>query len=170
MVNTPQSKGPLLENDQAFQCRMWTIQRYAWGVMAGIILVTLLGLCGPGPLSTRMAGTTSANLQLRYERFVRSFAPTDLYITLSSPPPSSATARIWLNRSYLDRVEVKRITPMPIEVSTSNHELGYTFRVENLTHSGIVTFTLHPTGFGRLSGLLRNGEGETVHFHHFVYP
>lgn len=51
-MNVSQSDGPLIEDDPAFQSRMWTIQCYGRGVMAALIVVALLGLLGPGPLSS----------------------------------------------------------------------------------------------------------------------
>lgn len=170
MAKITQSDGPLIENDQAFQCRMWTVQRYGWVIIALIVITALLGLFGSGPLSTVRVGTPSAALQLRYDRFVRSQAPTDLYITLSAPTAGSDKVQLWVNRSYVEHIEMQRITPMPIEVATSNAGLSYTFRVEDQTQAVTVIFTLQPIGFGSLSGLLRNGTGETVRFHQLVYP
>ncbi len=95
MAKATQSGDPLIENDHAFQCRMWTIQRYGWVIIALIVITALLGLFGSGPLSTVTVGTSSTALQLRYDRFVRSQAPTNLYITLAASAPGSDEVRLW---------------------------------------------------------------------------
>ena len=170
MAETFQSDGPLIENDLAFQSRMWTVQRCGWIVMAVLIVGALLGLLGPGPLSTVTVATASGKLQLMHDRFVRRHASTNLYVTLSTLGDASGEARLRLNRSYLDRMEVQRVTPTPIEVAASSAGLTYTFRVEGQTQAVMVTFTLQPTEFGSLTGSLSNGRDEVVSVRQFAYP
>ena len=169
-ISTSNSTNPLLEDTQVFQNRMWTIQRCGWGIMAVVIVAALLGLFGSGPLSTAIRGTSPDNLQVKYDRFVRRQAPTDLHITLGLPASPSTEVCLWVNRDYLDQIEVQHVSPTPIEVALSHTGLTYKFRVENPAQTAHISFTIQPMGFGLLVGLLRSDQGEMVQFRQVVYP
>jgi hypothetical protein len=72
-----------LNQDLRFQRRMWAVQRIGWAVMALVVLAGLLGLFGPGPLSSATAGKEEGPLLVEgYERFVRFRIPTTLQVRL----------------------------------------------------------------------------------------
>ena len=61
-----------VQEDMAFQRRMWIVQRIGWALLGVISLAALCGLFGNGVLSKRTA--TGAEMSIEYERFERAKA------------------------------------------------------------------------------------------------
>ena len=167
-------KGDLeIDENLDFQRRVWAFQRVGWVVMALVVLAALLGLLGPGLLSTSAkAENEDANLSIReYERFLRFFKPTDLRLQLDPGAATDGEARVWLDREYVEGFQVQKVTPEPESVEVGPDRLTYVFNVdEELDKPTAVTFNLQPQKFGRLQGQIGLEGEEPVSFGQFVYP
>ncbi|MGH7964579.1 MAG: hypothetical protein ACRERD_22680 [Candidatus Binatia bacterium] len=159
-----------LNQDLDFQHRSWIVQRIGWAVMALVVLAALLGLLGPGPLSSTVVGIRGAPLWGEYDRFAHYQAPTQLRIHLQLGTQREGEARVWLDRNYLDSVQVKNVIPQPDSVEAGPDRLIYTFRVSEPSQPAIVTFYLEPEQIGPLSGRVGLDRGQSLSFRQFIYP
>jgi hypothetical protein len=119
--------------------------------MTLLMVVTLLGLFGSGPLSRASAGAESTPLYLEYDRFGRLSNPTEL-------------------RIYVKSVQIEKVMPEPDRIELASDRLIYNFPVVEPNQVGLITFHLKPTQFGLLVGQVGLVEGETLNFNQFIYP
>ncbi len=162
-----------VNEDLRFQRRMWAAQRVCWVVMALVVLAALLGLLGPGLLSTSAkAGSEGASLSVEeYERVLRYRKPTTLRLGLGERAGAGAgEARLWLDRKYLEGFQVQKVTPEPKSVEAGSDRLTYVFDVAELSESTSITFDLQPQKAGLLKGQVGPDDGESLSFGQFVYP
>lgn len=165
----PAVRDPGLEvaEDLAFQEISWTIQRAVFGLMALVILAALAGLLGDGPLSrTSVAG---AGLRVRYERIERYRAPATLRVHPAPGATPDGLARLWLDRAWLDGVEVRRIVPEPERAEASGDRLVYAIRVA-AGQPAAVTIHYEPDRFGFREGRVGLGDGGALSLRQWVHP
>jgi hypothetical protein len=151
-----------IDNDVAFQRRVWVAQRIGWSVIGILIVIAALGYFGGGPFSRSSA--QGGGMTIEYERFARLRQPTKLRFVLDSAPGGGALA---VSRAYFDSVQIEQITPKPSAVRSGGEWLVYSFAGPL---PAAVTFHLRPDQFGPVSGSARLAAGEAVPFRQFVYP
>jgi hypothetical protein len=159
-----------VSQDLGFQRRAWAVQRVSWGVMALLLLGGLAGLLGPGPLSQQKAGDSSQPLSLEYDRFGRFKTPTTLKIHLGQSGRSSQQVRVWLNRDYLEHVQIRQVTPQPDTVEAGADRMVYVFRQTQPNQPTSVIFHLEPEHIGSLPGKVGLASGQPLNFSQFIYP
>jgi len=162
-----------VHEDLKFQRRSWLVQRVGWIVMALVLLAALVGLFGGAGLlgGEAKAGSEDAMVSVSYERFLRFMKPTTLQIQLSQEAGKEGNVSVWLDREYLDGLQVQQITPQPDAARTGPERLTYVFEVDHLNGPATITFDLLPEQeIGALRGRVGIGAGEQVSFGQFVYP
>ncbi|MDP9479551.1 MAG: hypothetical protein M3R38_28430 [Actinomycetota bacterium] len=162
-----------VDQDLTYQRRDWAAQRVGWAAMAAVVIGTLLGLFGgPGLLSGATAGSTEAPISVEeYQRFVRYGAPTTLRVRLDAEAGTGGEARVWLNRGYLQSIQLQRVTPQPDRVVAGPERVTYVFDVA--TDPGeptTITFNLQPDKVGLLEGEVGIEGGEALGFRQLAYP
>ena len=157
-----------IEEDPAYQRRIWKIERIAWVSIAALILAALLGLFGGGLLSEAQTSDASGSLQVEYARLARLSAP--IRLQLHALAPRAGEARFWVSRAYLDGMRVESISPPPERVETSGDKLIYLFRVTDAATPLDITFHLTAQQTGRLRGQTGTDWGAQASFHSFIYP
>lgn len=101
-----------VNEDLRFQRRVWVVQRVGWVAMALVALAALVGLFG-GTGSLRgeaKASSEDAIVSVDYERFLRFMKPTTLEIQVGPEAGKEGMVSIWLDREYLDGLQVQQIT------------------------------------------------------------
>lgn len=159
-----------IDEDLSFQRRSWRIQRIGWAVMALVILGALLGLLGPGPLSSTTSGNPDGPLEVEYDRFLRFETDTHLQIHLQPNAQSSDTVHLWLDRHFLEDVQIIEVTPPPDQVEPGPDRLVYHYQKTEPNTPTAVTIYFEPHAVGRLEGRIGVGEEPGVTFNQFVYP
>lgn len=156
--------------DLSFQEREWRIQRAAWILLAAIVVLALLGLFGTGPLSSTTAGSTDEGLKIAYERFVRHDGQTSVDIDVSPDQIANGQVEIWVSSSYLDSVDIERISPQPDQVRNEGDRLVYIFPAASTNDPISVTFSMRPDALWRLSGDIGITDGPSLSFDQVSYP
>jgi hypothetical protein len=159
-----------IDQDLSFTRWEWIAQRVGWGVMGLVVISALLGVFSSGPLSRTTVTSMDARVSLQYDQFVRYLAPTVLQVRLQSEANRDRQTRLWLDRHYLQGVEVQQITPQPQRVEAAAERFTYVF---NLTAGGqptTVTFHVQLNTMGPLSGRIGLDNGPPLSFSQFVYP
>lgn len=148
----------------------WKIERVGWLVMAALLLAALVGLLGPGPLSSAVAGVKNSALWVEYNRFERYQAPTILLVHLGPQTTRDGTVRLWLRREYVENIELQHIDPEPESVEVTPDRFIYTFKVSALDRSTAVRYHFEPEKFWRMAVSMGLESGPRLEFTQFYYP
>jgi hypothetical protein len=159
-----------IEQDLSFTRREWAVQRVGWGVMGLIVTLALLGVFSSGPLSHTTVTSADARVSLQHDQFVRYLAPTVLQVHLRPEVNRDRQTRLWLDRRYLQGVEVQQITPQPQRVEAAAERFTYVFNLTASEQPATVTFHVQANTMGSLSGRVGLGNGPPLSFSQFVYP
>lgn len=154
--------------DLRYQDHSWAIQRVGWVMMALVSLAGLLGLLGTGVLSQAQEGEPGDRLWMEYDRFERFQSPAQLRVHLQRPSGEAKQVRLWVDREFLEQVQIQQVTPQPVQVEAEAKHLVYVFETSTEQPTA-VTFHFQPEHIGSLSGSVGSA-GETRHFSQFVYP
>lgn len=156
--------------DLQFQEREWKVEIVAWVIVALILIAALLGLLGPGPLSSQIAGQPDSGLWVEYNRFARYQAPEALKVHVRPAGDSDSQVRFSLNRDFVDKVDLKDIEPEPERVEAWPDRFVYIF---NLPQSGQATsliFHFEANEFGPMPVYLGLEGGPELTFNQFYFP
>ena len=77
---------------------------------------------------------------------------------------------LWVDRDYLQTVQVEQIVPEPDEVRSAGNRLTYVFGVEEPGQPLTITFDLRHTTFGPKSGQVGLGDSPALDFGQVVFP
>jgi len=159
-----------VDDDDRFQRREWRIQRVSWLVLGLVLLAALLGAFGGGPLAHATAGASGIPAVLDYDRFLRFASPTELRLILDpSAIRPDGVAHVWLPHRYLDRVDVRRVTPEPQRVTGGASGVMYEFLLTP-GQAGVISMVVQPERAGMLAGQIVLADRRGLTFRQFVYP
>jgi hypothetical protein len=155
-----------LQIDQAldFQRRFERVQRVAWWLLTLVPVAAIAGLFGGGLFSEVTAGSERAGVTVRYERFGRLTADTELELDFARP---SRTTDVAISRGFLDRYDMSEVRPQPLRVRTLAHAVVFTFAA---APAGRATFFVQPDAVGSSSGTITVSGGTPVNIKQLVYP
>ena len=160
-----------LDDEPAFQRRLWALERGSWAGIALLLLGALLGLFGSaGPLGDAVAESTDAGLRLRYARFARHSAPTTFKIELGPEVTTGERVQVVVSRAFLEGTEVSAVLPEPETVELGEEELVYAFSVARRGAAVAITFEFEPGRYARQHGWVGLPDGPRLHVSQFVYP
>jgi hypothetical protein len=155
--------------DLAHERAVWKVEHWGWAAFALVLLASLIGLFGDGPLARATAGRPNSMLWVEYDRFVRCHAPATLKVHLR-PSGNNSLPALWVARNFLERVEVEHISPEPERIKAAGESLIYIFDVMRTNEKTLVTFQLKPTDCGNASVSLGLVDGPQLQFTQFIYP
>lgn len=167
---SPRAPGLELEQDIGFQHRNWKAERRGWAVMLALVGAALLGLCGTGLLSDRIAGNEGSALWVEYQLFGRLQAPEEMRVHLGPGHTRDGRARVWLSREFVERHDIERVTPPPESVAALADRYEYTFCAPASDDEIAVTFTIKPSHWGVTRGSVGVPGGPRVEIQEIVYP
>jgi hypothetical protein len=144
----------------------WRIERAGWAGIALLLILALLGLFGPGPISS--ATSSSGPVSLSYQRFVRVSAPAALQLRVAPELSQAGELRTALDQNYLNAIQMEAIVPVPKRATAQANAVEYVFE----TQPGAPVTILFHYKFrapGLQTGKLAVGNS-TLEFKQFVYP
>ncbi|MEK0361807.1 hypothetical protein [Pseudomonas sp. CBC3] len=155
-----------IKEDMRLQTRLWTLERFGWIALCGLVAITLLGVFGAGPLSQTEARTANGDLLITYERFERNGAASQLQIEARA----GSDGQVWLSvdGALLERFTIEGIHPQPITAES----FGNGMRVQLQPDAqgwAIVYLSLRPDGIG-LARSVAQLNGQSVTLTQFIYP
>jgi hypothetical protein len=156
--------------DLPFLQRAWKVQRVGWVVMLLIAMAAVLGLFGRGPLASATVGEPGASLRMEYDRFTRHASPTRLKVLLAAGAAEGDKARVWVDREYLQGVDIEQIIPEPESVSAAGEGLIYVFPIADPERPTAILFSIKPDDFGYRSGAIGLADGPRLRFSQLVFP
>lgn len=170
-MSEPERIGDLeIHQDLPHERREWVIERIGWVLMGLLLLAAFIGLLGPGPLSSATAGESGSILWAEYDRFERSQAPSTLRVHVGPGASRDGKARLWLNRDFIDNVEIHLIEPQPEMVEAGPDRFVYTFNTPGSEQATAVTFHFEANRFWRIPVRIGLEGGPELQFSQFIYP
>lgn len=164
----PEKDKPGLEiqQDLEFQKKEWRAARITWVVLLTIMVATLLGVFGKGPLSKAEASDSAGAFRVEYQRFGRFGASMRLLVF--APPGPDSSVRFALDGALLRSFQVKTITPRPSMELLLGDGVEYRFDGAPDQHAPVI-FELQPAARWFVSGSVRT-VGARVQFRQFIHP
>ena len=156
--------------DLDFEHRAWSVQRISWIIFSLIMGAAFLGLLGEGPLSAATAGGDGAPLQVQYGRFVRHRGTTQMEIKLQPGAVQSDEARVWVDREYLNGVELHNVLPEPESVEAGPDRYMYVFKLSEPGGGANINFDLMPVRTGIRNVQVGLEGGPELSFTQVVWP
>jgi hypothetical protein len=156
--------------DLAFQRWEWRVQRIAWVFLLLVLVAAAGGLFGHGPIAHATVGGPDDPIRVRHDRLDRKRAATELKIEVAPGTARGGQVRVWVSRDYLDRIEIRDISPEPAESEAGANRIVYTFSVADESQPTIVSFAFEHQKVGRARGEIGLVDGASVAFSQFVYP
>jgi hypothetical protein len=141
-----------IDQDVEFQRREWRMERMGWVALAGFVIAAAAGVFGDGPLSRASASDDSGQLVIRYERFLRASASSELHLQVVASTANNGELTIWADPSYLRHIEVLSVVPEPKRVEQLGPHIAYVFAITAAAESAEIAFRYKPTRAGRLHG------------------
>ncbi|HET9588704.1 MAG TPA: hypothetical protein VFO91_07930 [Anaerolineales bacterium] len=169
MARTKKVSDLQINEDMEFQKRSWIIQRIGWAIFTLTILLAFLGLFGDGPLSNARAGQEGA-FWLEYPRFGRFANEFRIEAHIDEGIAAADEIGIHLDASYLDGIQVSRITPTPDRELRDANGITYVFTTDGQRSPQTIYFDVIPQKVGVLSGTFQLQDRAGVRFSQFIYP
>lgn len=157
-----------IQQDLEHERREWTVRKIGWSLLSLLWLAGLAGLFGSGPLSEATAA--GPGLRLEYDRFVRYTAPQGLRLHLGPPATSHPKIRLWVDRQYMQDMQVESVLPEPESVETGPDRIVFIIPLSEVGPPTAVTLRLQTQRIGSLDGQVGVEEGGSLRFHQLVYP
>ena len=170
MTKVPRVGDLEIDQDLDFQRREWAAQRIGWGAMLLVVLGALAGVFGRGPLAKAAAGDEGGPLRLEYERITRKRSPAALKVRLAPNLATDSTVRVWLDRNYVEGIELERVVPEPEHVETAGDRVVFVFRVADPAQPAEIIFHIQPERPWIQSGRIGLASGPPLAFSQFVFP
>lgn len=155
-----------IQEDMRFQEKLWKLERAGWVALTLIVVITLLGAFGAGPLSQTSAQTPGGDLDIQYQRFERNGAASQLLIKAKA----GSDGQVWLaiDGALLKRFTVESIQPQPLAAEAFGNGTRLHFQPD--AHGWTTAyFSLRPDGIGPAKSVVRLG-GQSVTLTQFIYP
>jgi hypothetical protein len=111
---------------EATQKCEWLAERLSWLLCGGILVTAILGLLGPGWLSSFKKTSLDGVLEVSGYFINRNEAPTELIIQIDKATDEETVA-LELSRTFLDVIEIVDITPVPDSMKLGGQEIIYSF-------------------------------------------
>lgn len=132
--------------DLEFQRQWWRFEKITWAVFGVILILTILGVFGRGPVAKTSKSSVDANLQLKYDRIQRTGTPSDLDIEFGPGAIHNGQIHLFLSESVITKLGAQRISPQPEKSEVGNGGVTYTFAATH--YPANVVISLAPSGPG----------------------
>jgi len=157
-----------VNEDEAFQHKVWRFERVGWLFLGLVCLAALLGLVGSSPLSRTEAG--DADLRIEYARFLRREAPSEILIHVGPAVLRGNGVTLQFNRGFAESYEIESLIPEPEEWRLTDEGVRLRFAADALHAGAIIHLHVKAQGFGRTSTAIGVEDRAPVAMHSFVYP
>lgn len=158
-----------VNQDLEFQARQWKVQRAGWAAMALVVLAAAVGVFGNGPVADATARSSDGAYEVRYPRLARHRAPSTIRVTIRQGAVQGE-ARIAVERSYADGMQIEEVYPEPESVEAGADEFVYTFAAAAEGGAMTVVFAVLYEDIGRNGGTITLEGHPPVRLSQFVYP
>jgi hypothetical protein len=145
------------------------LQRAGWVLFGVPLAAAAAGLLGAGPLAIVTASDPAGRFTVRYEWIERYNAPVELRVEMLRP--AGDTVELWIERRFLDQVQIESIEPAPLREQATAERRTFTLAAGGDGPVRLAVFYRHRHPLSRHNFRLGLGDGDTaVHLRQFVLP
>lgn len=156
------------QEQQRFQKREWTVQRYGTFMLVAFIAAGFLGLLGAGPLATTTSSSPHGMVTVEYDWALRAHAHNNMHVQIPPQAVEDDTVTLELTGSWVSGVDIEGISPKPVEQRAIPDGVAMTFIVDSSHETNVkLTFVAREL-FNQQAQL--TVAGDTVSFNQFVLP
>ena len=159
-----------IDQDLDFQRREWRAQRAGWWAMALVLVLALAGVFGRGPLAHATLESPDGHLRVEYDRLAAVAGEADLRIHVAPAAAPDGLVRVWLDRAWVEGVNVEDIQPTPQRVIVAGDRMYYEFPVGSTRAASVVRFEFRPDAMLRRELRVGLTDGPTLAATQFIYP
>jgi hypothetical protein len=154
--------------DLEFQRKWWRFERAVWIFFTVVLILTLAGAFGRGPLAKAEKKTRDGSINVKYDRIQRTATPSIVTVNFGSPAIRSGKVELFVSGSMVKELGAQRVVPSPERTVIGGDGLTYTFPASGFPSS--VEFALEPTGPGLRHLTIRAVGLEALNLDIFVMP
>lgn len=156
-----------VDQDLAFQHRLWRVERIGWLLIAVLIVAALMGLFGQQPLARVTDHTSDSRLSIQYDRYARYETNNEFLLTLE-PQGRAGVLRLWFDSEYLDALKIVAVSPVPLRGEAREGGRALVFQTDGRRFTARIAFQFEHAGF--LDGRVWVDEGMPLSLSHLVWP
>ncbi|WP_434697787.1 hypothetical protein J3P89_12970 [Pseudomonas sp. Z1-14] len=156
-----------VEEDMAFQHKVWRFERVGWYVLVLLVILTLLGLFSRGPLSSREAQSADGSIGVEYEMFHRNGSVNPLVIRLQGA--SNAVLEVELGGDWLEGFDVQSVQPQPVRSAAAGQGMKVWVQADGQGRANL-HLSLLGEGLGNYKSRIATPNGAEVRFNQFIFP
>jgi hypothetical protein len=154
--------------DLEFQRKWWKFERAVWIVFTLILVLTLAGAFGRGPLAKAERQTKDGSLDVKYDRIQRTGTPSIVTVNFGTPAIRSGKVDLYVSENMVKELGAQRVVPSPERTVVGGSGLTYNFPSSGPPSS--VEFALEPTGPGLRHLTIQVVGLEALNLNIFVMP
>jgi hypothetical protein len=168
--NTTPEDDLLLQRVMPHHRAAWRVERIGWAIGSVALIAAMLGLFGYGPMSRTTVGTHES-IQVEYDQFQRSSAPTDYVVTANAALARAGRLRIRFDQSLVEQVEFNDIVPEPEHVLAGRGYTEFEFDIAPGREARVrIVFRFRPITFGHRGGQVVVSGAPPVTLDQYIYP
>ena len=130
--------------DLGFQERWWRFENAVWIFFVFVLICTVLGLLGRGPLSHGKVQNDA--MTINFERIARTGTPSLMEIVLTPAAIQNGNVRLYVSETVIKELAAQRVIPSPAQSVIGDGGITYTFPITQIPAS--IKFGLQPDGPG----------------------
>ncbi|UZE20814.1 hypothetical protein LOY70_14855 [Pseudomonas sp. B21-054] len=156
-----------VQEDMAYQLKVWRFERVGWYVLVLLVALTLLGLFSRGPLSSRDVHSSDGRLDVEYEMFHRNGSTNSMVIHLKGQP--NALLEVELGGGWLEGFDVQTLQPQPLRSASAGQGMRIWVQADAQGHASLY-LSLLAEGLGLYSSRITTPGSTAVSFDQFIFP
>lgn len=157
-----------IDEEIAFQQRMWIWQRRSWGAIAAVLAFAALGGFGDGPLSSAEAFDATRSLHVSYERFGRLESPSRIEVRVEPGP--DGRLRLRLGSRFLEDFAVEGLETNSAPAVVDGAGVTLSIPARSGVGPAVVALEVRPRTPGPARIEIGLEGGPMLSLRQFVYP
>ncbi|MGL6244475.1 hypothetical protein [Pseudomonas sp.] len=156
-----------VNEDMAFQRKVWRFERVGWYALVLIVLLTLAGLFSKGPLSSRALVSPDQKLMIEHELFHRSGSTSSMVIHVQANPHQ--TVELQITGDFLQGFSIDTLQPDPLRSSTADQGIKWWLQADAAGKSTLY-LTVRSDGLGLYESQVVTPGAKALKVTQFIYP
>lgn len=156
-----------VQEDMAYQLKVWRFEHIGWYLLVVCMLLGLLGLFSRGVLSSRDARSDDGKVQIEYEMFHRNGSTNPLKLSVHTTP--EATVELDIGGEMLDGFSIETMQPAPVRMRSSAQGMRLWLQADAQGQATLY-LTLRGDGLGLYRSDIKTTGSNDVQLTQFIFP
>lgn len=156
-----------IQEDMAFQLKVWRFERVGWYVLMLVVVMSLGGVFSRGLISSKDVRSEEGRLRVEYEMFHRNGSTNSMKITVNATPDSAV--ELELAGQLLDGFSIETLQPEPLRARSSSQGIKLWLQTD-LGGQATLYITLRGDGLGFFRSQVASPGTSGVKLDQFIFP